>query len=84
MPSVKAKETIERSYEITSSFINELKNEETIKKERYLTKFRVEIISSYHQLTGLKREHFKLFFLNHSKWNKNKYNNFVIEYSTVL
>lgn len=44
LPSYKAKETIERSYQITKSFINELGDP----KEKYKAKLRVQITTIYH------------------------------------
>lgn len=43
-------------------------------------KIRVQIFDKVHEITGFKRSHLKLSFLNHSKWNQNEYNNFAVEY----
>lgn len=44
---------------------------------------RVQIIQKAHKTTGFKRNYLQITFLNHSKWNHNNYNSYIIEYCAV-
>ena len=43
-------------------------------------KIRAQIVVKTDNLTGFKRHFFKISFINHSQWNRNRYNNFSVEY----
>ena len=48
-------------------------------EDRFSVKMRVNVFEKPHQVTGFVEQYLKVCFLNHSKWNQNYYNNFVIE-----
>ena len=52
-----------------------------IAKNRFLAGFRVECIELMNKQTGFTNQNIKITALNNTKWNKNRYNNFVIEYA---
>lgn len=41
-------------------------------------KIRVDIIDKSDSLTAFSKKYYKLNFINHSKWNQNSYNNFLL------
>lgn len=49
-------------------------------RKRYSVKLRAQIFQKAHPVTGFKWYFIKVVFFNHSKWNNNRYNNFVVEY----
>ena len=76
--SQKAKQTIERSYEVTKSFTSYITlPEQQRKKIQHKILLRLEVL--YKQDSNkLVHKYFKLTLMNHSKWNQNKFNNFIV------
>lgn len=79
----KSKETVERSYKITKFFTEYLKNIDNPDhkdRNRRRAEIKVEALNKIDPENGILDRFIKLTLLNYSKWNQNKYNNYLVEY----
>ncbi len=95
IPSSTAHETTLRSYHITKTFIHNIEhrpssniqrfnNAELLNQvDRYVVNIRASIINVPSSTSGYDKDYYSLVFINHSKWNRNIYNNFAIEYAVL-
>jgi hypothetical protein len=58
-----------------------VKKDEYFNSNKFKVNVRVKIVVQESRIKGVNIYYAKVEFLSHSKWNKNKFNNFIVDYS---